>query len=165
MTYPAVRGFFTKYVEGGTPIPYEYFFGFAGVKYTPATARNGFGLGRPARVVGESSHLVIVDTSGMNPLGKKIGYQIGDVIFSINGDEINTGNFPQVKKEIGDTIKEGNPLEIKVGRKNAAGVMDTVMLKTPYVPMPAQVAGKLELMPDPSPKQLAVRNAWLILKD
>jgi predicted metalloprotease with PDZ domain len=27
MTYPEVRGFFTKYVEEGIPIPYEYFFG------------------------------------------------------------------------------------------------------------------------------------------
>ena len=70
-----------------------------------------------------------------------------------------------VRKEIGDTIKEGDPLELKVGRKNAAGVMDTVMLKTPDMPMPIPVAGKLELLPDPTPEQLAVRNAWLILKD
>ena len=30
--------------------------------------------------------------------------------------------------------------------------MDTVMLKTPYMPMPIPVAGKLELMPDPTPE-------------
>jgi hypothetical protein len=101
----------------------------------------------------------------MNPLGKKIGYQIGDVIFSVNGAELNAANFPVVKKEIGDKIKEGDALEIKVGRMNAAGVMDSVMLKTEYMPMPVSVAGKLELIPDPSPEQLAVRNAWLILKD
>ena len=165
MTYPEVRGFFSKYVEEGKPIPYEYFFGLAGVKYTPATFRNGFGIGRVAMSVGDDNHLMVVDTSGMNALGKKIGYQIGDVIFSINGAEINAGNFHVVKKEIGDTIKEGDPLELKVGRKNVAGVMDTVMLKTPYMAMPIAVAGKLELIPDPTPEQLAVRNAWLILKD
>jgi predicted metalloprotease with PDZ domain len=163
MTYPEVRGFFSKYVEGVMPIPYEYFFGFAGVKYTPATVRPGFGIGRPAMTVNENNYLVVVDTSGMNPLGKKIGYQIADVIYSINGAEINAGNFQNVKKEIGDTIKEGDPLELKVGRKSAAGVMDTVILKTAYMPMPVPVVGKLELMPDPSPEQLAVRNAWLIL--
>ena len=165
MTYPEVRGFFSKYVEEGKPIPYEYFFGLAGVKYTPATVINGFGIGRVGMMLGDQNHLVVVDTSGMNLLGKKIGYQIGDVILTINGAEINVGNFAVVKKEIGDTIKEGDPLELKVGRKNAAGVMDTVMLKTPYMPMPIPVAGKLELMPDPTPEQLAVRNAWLILKD
>ncbi|HLA58551.1 MAG TPA: hypothetical protein VK622_07315, partial [Puia sp.] len=165
MTYPEVRGFFSKYVEEGKPVPYEYFFGLAGVKYTPASVINGFGIGRPAMTVGENNHLLIVDTSGMNPLGKKIGYQLGDLIFSINRVEINAVNFQVIKKEIGDTIKVGEPLELKVGRKNSAGVMDTVILKTPYMPMPVAIPGKLELMPDPTPEQLAVRNAWLVLKD
>jgi predicted metalloprotease with PDZ domain len=165
MTYPEVREFFSKYVEGGTPIPYEYFFGFAGVKYTPASFVNGFGFGRPAFTVGENDRLLVVDTSGMNALGKKIGYHVGDLIYSINGVDINAANFQNVKKDIGDKIKEGDPMELKVGRKNAAGTMDTVMLKTEYVPMPVAVPGKLELIPDPSPEQLAVRNAWLILKD
>lgn len=165
MTYPEVRGFFSKYVEEGIPIPYEYFFGLAGVKYTPATFRNGFGIGRVGLSVGDGNHLLIVDTSGMNALGKKIGYHVGDLIYSVNGVEINAGNFQDMKKQIGDTIKEGDPLELKVGRKNAAGAMDTLTLKTEYMPMPVAVAGKLELIPDPSPEQLAVRNAWLILKD
>ena len=165
MTYPEMRGFFSKYVEGGMPIPYEYFFGLAGVKYTPATVRNGFGIGRVLMTAGDNDHLVVVDTSGMNLLGKKIGYQIGDVIFSVNGTEVNAGNFLVVRKEIGDRIKEGDPLELKIGRKDAAGAMDTLMPKTPYIAMPIPVPGKLELMPDPTPEQLAVRNAWLILKD
>jgi predicted metalloprotease with PDZ domain len=165
MTYPEIRGFFSKYVEGGTPIPYDYFFGLAGVKYTPPAVMNGFGIGRPRMSVGDQNHLVIVDTSAMNSLGRKIGYQIGDVLYSINGAELNADNFPVVKKEVGDTIKAGDPLEIKVGRKNATGAMDTVILKTDYEPMPAPVPGSLELMPDPSPEQLAVRNAWLTLKD
>jgi predicted metalloprotease with PDZ domain len=165
MTYPEVRGFFSKYVEGGTPIPYEYFFGLAGVKYTPASFINGFGLGRPAMTVGEGNHLLVVDISGMNALGKKIDYHLGDLIYSINGTEINAVNFQDIRKKIGDTIKEGDPLEIRVGRKNTAGMMDTVTLKADYMPMPIAVPGKLELMPDPTPEQLAVRNAWLILKD
>ena len=165
MTYPEVRGFFSKYVEEGVPIPYEYFFGLAGVKYTPATVRKEFGTGRVGLKVGDHNHLVVVDTSSLNSMGKKIGYQIGDIIYSMNGAEINTENFSAVRKQIGDTIKEGDPLELKVGRKNAAGTVDTVMLKTLYMPMPIPVPGKLELMPDPTPEQLAVRNAWLILKD
>jgi predicted metalloprotease with PDZ domain len=165
MTYPEIREFFSKYVEGGTPIPYEYFFGFAGVKFTPSMIVNGFGIGRPGMVANNNNQLVIADTSGMNPLGKKIGYQIGDVIYSINGAGIDARNFPVVKKEIGDTIKEGDPLYLRVGRKNAAGSVDTVVLQTTYLPMPTPVTAKLELLPDPSPEQLAVRNAWLILKN
>jgi predicted metalloprotease with PDZ domain len=165
MTYPEVRGFFTKYVEEGVPIPYGYFFGLAGVQYSPATIVNGFGIGKVTMTVNENNKLTVIDTSGLNLLGKKIGYQIGDVIYSINGSEITVQNFPEIKKQIGDTIRIGDALELKVGRKNAAGMMDTVILKTDYMPMPTAVNCKLELMPDPSPKQLAVRNAWLTLKD
>ncbi|HET7003836.1 MAG TPA: peptidase M61 [Puia sp.] len=163
MTYPEVRGFFSKYVEGGQPIPYDYFFGLAGVKYTPARVINGFGIGRVGITADENNHLVIIDTSGMNPFGKTFGYHLGDVIYSFNGVEINAANFQETRKEIGDTIKEGSPIELKIGRKNAAGMMDSVILKTAYMPMPVPVAAKLELIPDPSPEQLAVRNAWLIL--
>lgn len=165
MTYPEVRGFFSKYVEEGVPIPYEYFFGLAGVKYTPATVKNGFGLGRVALNFAESNHLIVADTSDMNILGQKIGYHIADVIYSVNGSEVDPQNFTAVRSAIGDTIKTGDLLELKVGRKNATGTMDTVLLKTDYIPMPAAVNCKLELMPDPTPEQLAVRNAWLVLKD
>jgi len=165
MTYPEVRQFFSKYVEDGTPIPYAYFFGLAGVKYTPPGFVNGFGFGRPSFTVGENDHLLVVDTTSMNALGKKIGYHVGDLIYSLNGVEITTTNLQSVKKEMGDKIKEGDPMEFKIGRKNTAGTMDTVTLKADYMPMPVAVPGKLELIPDPTPEQLAVRNAWLVLKD
>jgi predicted metalloprotease with PDZ domain len=38
MTYPPVREFFRKYVENNTPIPYETFFGYAGIKYSVVPA-------------------------------------------------------------------------------------------------------------------------------
>jgi len=165
MTYPEVRGFFSKYVEGGIPIPYEDFFAYAGVKYTPPGFVKGFGLGRVSFTVGEDDRLLVVDTSSMNALGKKLGYQVGDLLYSLNGVDIHSANFQSARKEMGDKIKEGDPIEIKVGRKNAAGTIDTVTLKADYMPMPVAVPGKLELIPDPTPDQLAVRNAWLVLKD
>jgi predicted metalloprotease with PDZ domain len=163
MTYPEIRDFFAKYVEGGEPIPYEYYFGLAGVKFSPPTMVNGFGLGRPGITVNGDNHLVVVDTSGMNPLGKKMGYQIDDVIYSVNGMDIGPENFNEVKKTIGDKIKEGDPLELKIGRKNAGGVMEAKTLKTEFIPMPVRVDGKLELLHDPTPEQAAVRKAWLEL--
>jgi predicted metalloprotease with PDZ domain len=165
MTYPDIRTFFSKYVEKGVPIPYEYFFGLAGVKYTPAAIVNGFGIGRPTMTVNDNNNLTVVDTSSMNQLGKNLGYQIGDEIYSINGTQMNFQNYPETKKKIGDTIKTGDVLEIKVGRKNAAGMMDTVILKTDYMPMPVSVKCNLEIITDPTPEQLAVRNAWLNLRD
>lgn len=33
LTYPAIKQFLIKYVQGTTPIPYDYYFGLAGIKY------------------------------------------------------------------------------------------------------------------------------------
>jgi predicted metalloprotease with PDZ domain len=40
LTYPEVRKFFTDYVEGEKPIPYEQFFGYAGVTINPAATND-----------------------------------------------------------------------------------------------------------------------------
>lgn len=36
LTYPEIKQFLVKYVQGNTPIPYEEFFGFAGIKFDPS---------------------------------------------------------------------------------------------------------------------------------
>jgi predicted metalloprotease with PDZ domain len=40
LTYPEIRAFFADYVEGEKPIPYEQFFGYAGVTIKPAAAND-----------------------------------------------------------------------------------------------------------------------------
>jgi predicted metalloprotease with PDZ domain len=36
LTYPEIKQFLVKYVQGTTPIPYDYYFGLAGIKYKPS---------------------------------------------------------------------------------------------------------------------------------
>src|SRR5436853_1292858 len=45
LTYPEVKQFLIKYVEGGTPIPYEYYFNFAGVDYIQSATVKDFSFG------------------------------------------------------------------------------------------------------------------------
>jgi hypothetical protein len=46
-------------------------------------------------------------------------------------------------------------------RKNSAGTADTVRLSSPVAPIPTTKKHALELMEDPTPEQVLVRNAWL----
>ncbi|HEU4473147.1 MAG TPA: peptidase M61, partial [Flavisolibacter sp.] len=45
LTYPEIGEFLKKYVAGPTPIPYDYYFGLAGVKFTPREERQVMSLG------------------------------------------------------------------------------------------------------------------------
>jgi len=38
LTYPEIGPFFANYVEGTQPIPYEQYFGYAGIKVIPPAA-------------------------------------------------------------------------------------------------------------------------------
>src|SRR5204863_362282 len=39
LTYPEIKQFLLTHVEGGTPIPYETYFGLAGIKYIPESQK------------------------------------------------------------------------------------------------------------------------------
>ena len=75
LTYPEIRSFFTKYVEGTTPIPYEEFFGYAGVKYSPKKETMAFTLGGAALSVNKDGNFVVLNTDKLNEFGQKMGYK------------------------------------------------------------------------------------------
>ena len=45
LTYPEIKQFLLTYVEGSKPIPYEEYFGMAGVQYIPKEMTKSFSLG------------------------------------------------------------------------------------------------------------------------
>ncbi len=45
LTYPEIKEFLIKHVQGGEPIPYEKYFALAGVQYIPKEMIREFSLG------------------------------------------------------------------------------------------------------------------------
>ncbi|RZL17914.1 MAG: peptidase M61 [Pedobacter sp.] len=85
MTYPEIGGFFAKYVEGSTPIPYEQFFEYAGVKLKPRNMINVPTTGAFGAAATPEGKILIANTDRLNAFGKAIGFQKGDILVSING--------------------------------------------------------------------------------
>ena len=162
LTYPEVRTFFSKYVEGNEMLPYETFFGMAGVKYIPKKETVGFTMGSISIKPDEKGGAKIASISKMNEFGKKMGYQKDDEIISINNEQANAGNFSDLSTKFTATAKEGDTLIVKLKRKNAVGEMETVTLSAPATKISKTDEHLLEFE-NPDAAQLKILNAWLNL--
>lgn len=160
LSFPEVRDFFSKYVEGNQPLPYEYFFGLAGVQYTPVKSKvdytiGGFGLGATA-----DGKVIIFDDSKMNDFGKKMGYKKLDEIISINGIKITPNDAGAVLTKVKAAMSEGSSLNVQVVRKK-----DTLMLSGTAEKVEIRELHKLEMMPNATEEQATVRRGWLAPTD
>lgn len=160
LTYPEIRTFFCRYVEGNEMLPYETFFGMAGIKYIPKTETIGFTMGDINVAPNISGAIAINSITEMNEFGKKMGYQKADEIISINNEQTNAVNFSDVSKKFTATAKEGDTLTVKVKRKNAGGELETVTLSAPATKISKTDEHLLEFE-TPDEEQLKTRNAWL----
>jgi predicted metalloprotease with PDZ domain len=159
LTYPEIRTFFSKYVEGNEMLPYETFFGMAGIKYIPKKETIGFTMGSIGVAPNANGGIMINSITKMNEFGKKMGYQKNDEIISINNEQTNAVNFSDVSKKFTATAKEGDTLTVKVKRKNTGGELETVTLSAPATKISKTDEHLLEFE-TPDEEQLKIRNAW-----
>lgn len=161
MTYPEIRTFFSKYVEGGTPIPYDQFFAYAGVKHIPETEIKAATMGGFMPGLNAEGMIFIANTDRLNDFGKAMGYKLGDEIVSMNDVKLTAANFGTVTGNFNLNAKEGDKLTIVVNRKNDSGVKEEVTLSQPVQFIKKIDYNRLELIPDATPEQLAIRKIWL----
>ena len=154
LTFPEVRDFFKTYVEGGTPIPYDKFFGYAGVNVKSQKNPSIGGINLNVTAEGK---LYIVGIGQMNVMGKAMGYQVGDELVTVNGEPIDANNGQALITKYKQTVKEGDPVEVKVKRNG----QETVLKANAVFP---DVLA-LEMNPNPTPAQQIVRAAWLGTSD
>jgi predicted metalloprotease with PDZ domain len=160
LTYPEISDFFGNYVTGTTPLPYERFFALAGVEYIPIEKYSDFTLGgiitNPA-----AANKITIGIKGMNVFGKKLGYQEGDELVSINDSAVNQINLNKRIDQLFRNINEGDLITIKVKRKNVNGVMELQTLAAPAMKVEKQRKHVLRFMNNTDPEQIQIRNAWL----
>jgi predicted metalloprotease with PDZ domain len=161
LSYPEVKDFLVKHVAGPTPIPYDYYFGLAGIEFTPRREQQVFSFGNISMGLNEKKSIVIQPPFNPNEFGKKLGYRQGDEIYAFNGISVSPQNLNEVINQVRSTMKEGDPFTVKVGRKNAGGSMDTLLLTTPVFKVTTVELNKLNPVINPTPAQQLVQKAWL----
>jgi predicted metalloprotease with PDZ domain len=164
LTYPEIRQFLDTYVAGPQPLPLQEIFNIVGVNYQSEveTKDSLFSLGRIS--IGfdpQTKRLKVNDTTGMNALGRTLGYMKGDEFDSINGKELTAQNANDVINGLYASAKAGDSLIIKIIRKDANGKDAPFELKAAMQKFPVIKNNVLTFSGSPSPEQLMIRNAWL----
>ncbi|RYY89078.1 MAG: peptidase M61 [Chitinophagaceae bacterium] len=156
LSYPEAKAFLEKYVAGNAAIPYDQYFALAGVQSAAGGKSASFGginlQPNPKGV------LQVFPPFNPNAFGRKVGYQVNDEVYAINGITLN-GENGDVFAGIKAAMKDGDPFVVKIGRKNAAGVVDTMTLRT-TVELVQQPA-RLTFSQNASAQQRLVRQTWL----
>lgn len=161
LTYPEIKDFLVKHVSGTTPIPYDYYFGLAGIQFTPRAEKQTYSFGNIMMVPNEKGVIVINPPFAPNEFGKKMGYKAGDEIYAINGAVVTAQTAGQVINTVRNSMKEGEPFTVKAGRKSSSGTIDTITLSTPVFKVTTIDINKLTPVANPTPQQEIVQKAWL----
>jgi predicted metalloprotease with PDZ domain len=159
LSYPEIKQFLDTYVGGTMPLPFEEIFSVVGINFKPVveTKDSVFSLGKIA--IGfdpQTNRLKVNDTTGMNSLGRSLGYQKNDEIISINGKELSAQNANGVIGNLYKTAKVGDSLVIKVMRNNSP-----VELKAAMIKVPVMKYNVLTFNEGATQEQLMLRDAWL----
>jgi len=160
LTYSEIKQFFLTYLEGSKPIPYEQYFGWAGVKYIPKETTSSITLGGVSIVPNDEGKLIL-GTKQLNEFGKKMGYQDGDELVSINGTAVNLNNIQQIMQQFNVNTREGDRVEVAVRRKDPAGEPGMVVLSAQAMKVEKTQMHILRLDHAASPEQIMLRKAWL----
>ena len=156
-----IKDFLETCVAGSEPLPLDEVFAMVGVKLDQEKEVRVFNMGNVALQPTDNDRIQVVGIDQMNAFGKRLGYQVGDEIRSVNGVEVTPETYVSFRTNWMQTVKEGDELTIVVTRKNPDGVAQDVTLKAAVIPSTAKKYNQLNFIDNPTSQQLAIRNAWL----
>ena len=182
MTYPEIGEFFERHVggngpvasdssstRGAEPLPFEEVFESLGIIYAEEHVFEDFSLGIDNPDLGLTQvdsvpKLQIATTANLNELGTALGFQEGDILLQINGEDIPDLGSPEVgaffQRQLAG-LEAGKEISYTVLRKNSNGEEKETTLTAPV--QKVQISQRHLLAPNPqaTPEQLALREAWL----
>ncbi len=164
LTYPQIRSFLDSFVAGKYPLPLVETFAMAGVDFIPVQESKDsvFTLGGVSLIPGEADgKLAVSSLSKVNEFGKKLGYQKGDILQTINGKDVSAQNF---SKSVGDLYKSarvGDSLAIVIQRKNESGTLETITLSSLMQKIPIRKYNVLVFKTDATEDQKKLQDNWL----
>lgn len=163
-SFPEIRSFFTNYVEGSQPLPFEEIFQKVGVTYEKTPKNKALTGGRVGLEPNEdNTQLVVTRIDRMNKFGKDMGYEEGDQIVSFNGEQVSPENFSSVMTNFRANKKEGDKIIAIVMRPDGKGGFKQKKLKAKAVGVRRKGMNVLSMDPNATERQVKIRKAWLNL--
>jgi len=162
MTFPEIREFFARYVEGNEPLPFKEVFESVGMEFRGGEKSKVATLGKISLGFNqETDRIVVANVSQMNEFGQKLGYRKNDELLSLNGKALTPDTFSQTLEDFKRNTKAGQKVEVVVVRKGEDGKEVKTKLTAPAVLIDGDQKFEVVPLPNPTPEQLALRDAWL----
>lgn len=157
MTYPSVGEFLNTHVVGGTPINYNDFFAKAGLKLTEAKVKTNYLQNDGVLIFAPDMATMSIPFSEAvknNSFWAENGVLPGDVIKTIDGKALTMANAQQMLTEV-FMWKPGREVDVRLDRNGKEIVVKTTLTQS-YT-----TGSSLAVDPNATPKQNALREAWL----
>ncbi|MEM6271666.1 MAG: peptidase M61 [Bacteroidota bacterium] len=162
LTYPEIREFFRRHVEGPTPLPYAEIFQKVGIKYEPFANRKILSFGKvDVNWDADAGYWTVSNASRANKFGKQLGYQDGDQIVSFDGEELTFDNFDAVLSRFRKRRKEKDKIVVEIRREQEDGSRKLVKAKAKAITANFRGVNRLSFDPNATPEQEKLREAWL----
>ena len=160
LSSPAIKNFLVKHVEGNEKLPLKEILKKVGLDYEEEKIITTYNLGNMSMAPANGKFKVI-NTDQMNAEGKELGYQVGDILQSVNGEEITIQSYAEFRTKWLETVKDGDDLTVGVLRKNENGNEETVLLKAKVQSFKAMRTNVIAEDPQATEAQIKLRQAWL----
>ncbi|MBS1622650.1 MAG: peptidase M61 [Bacteroidetes bacterium] len=162
LTKPDIKDFIENCIIGNKPLPFKEVLDYAGVNYTKVKTESsysfgGFGVGYNQ----ETQRLIVGSLQNLNAFGRKMGYQEGDEILSVNGKKLTAGDFSPFRAQWLKTVKDGDKFKMVVLRKAPNGKLKKKTLQAKVFKAETHNYNLLSFAKDPTAEQLKIRKAWL----
>lgn len=162
MTYPEVREFFRRYVEGPEPLPMTELLAKAGVEFDRDVNISELTLGGFLPGVNkERNRMEVVAAFGLNEFGRELGIKKGDVLISINGIDLEPETFGESLELFRQKYQAGDKVTLIVERQNEKGQWKTLKLKASALAVERNIGLRLRYLPEPGNRELKIRKAWI----
>ena len=166
MTYPEIGEFFSTYVAGDSPLPYDEVFATVGLELLSGKIeQHTIVLNNSNVAIAEyegEQRIAMGNVSNLDAIGQELGLKSGDIILAINGRD-----FPPLGPEIQAFIQGQNELiqtidtfTMKVLRE-VDGEKKELTLSTPNRKVEIDLPPTLRFAAEPTEQQLQLRKYWL----
>ncbi len=151
MTYPETKDFIKDYIKGTQELPLKEYYKKLGIDYYESKGFDSSKTSLGLTLGVQDNHFVV--SSIFESSSNKDKLQIGDIIDSVDGEELNFKNIRDKLQEyqhknVGDTVK------IVAVRNNNKINLDLVL-------NPVERKYIFEIAPNPTSEQLRLRKVWM----
>lgn len=165
--YAEIRDFFSKYVEGSKPLPLQQLFEKVGIQYYPEKTTREVSMGNilGSIVLSDDTSFVLSSTDELDDFGKQMGYQEGDKLLAINGQQLSLENVVDIITSLKEQGQAGDTLAVEILRQPEDGEEsqgEQKLLLQGTMPVRTNVRYHVfEPVEDAAKRQQQLRAAWL----